>query len=426
MATKTRAIKDTKQHALTRDAFLDRYGPYFGVGRMQAIAKTGRFLIEESAEGPYIFDTEGRQFLDLLNAGGVSNLGHRNPVMLKAMIDATERQDFGSLFHFSESKGRLAEALARTTPAGLEVSMPAVTGSEAIDEAVKIARGATGRAEILHWEGSYHGHTGISLTMMYADAMREWAEPLVPEIRKIKFDDIESLRNSVSERTAAVVVEPVRTAAGGHKPSTEYFAELRRLCDRFGAKLIVDEVVTGMGRLGHVWGCDYDNIKPDLLVTGKGFSGGMYPIAAVIMRPELLEFWGDNPWRSLSSYAWSNIGSEVARVAIEETERLLPQANNMGDELAATLNGLARRYPDVVTGIRRIGLLFAMEFNGDKLQALDYANRMFELGVIVVVSASNVNLPSVRFYPPLVMESAHIAELADKSESVIKSVSDHR
>lgn len=408
---------------LTRDAFLTKYGKFFGTQRMEAVRNTGRLVIEERAEGPYIYDTEGRRFMDFLNAGGVTNLGHRNPLMLKAMEDAIHKEDFGSLFHFSEAKGRLAETLARTTPKGLEVSLPAVSGSEAIDEAVKLARGATGRTEILHWEGSYHGHTGISLTMMYSDAMREWAEPLVPDVRKIKFDDIEALRNAINERTAAVVLEPVRTASGGHKASREYFAEARKLCDQYGAKMIIDEVVTGMGRLGHVWGCDYDGIEPDFLVTGKGFSGGMYPIAAVVMRPELLEFWGDNPWRSLSSYAWSNVGSTVARVAIEETERLLPQANLMGDKFHAVLNDLAERYPVAVHAVRRTGLLFALEFNGDKMPALQFASQMFELGIIVVLSASNLGLPSVRFYPSLILGDEHVTEFAEKAEHVLKAAS---
>jgi acetylornithine/succinyldiaminopimelate/putrescine aminotransferase len=401
---------------LTRRRFVERYGRYFGEQRVAAIEKLGYLLIEARGEGPYVFDTEGGRYLDLWNVGGVNSLGHRHPALVRAAQEALAREDFGSLFHFSEAKGRLAETLARTAPGRLEVAFPAVTGSEAVDLAVKLARGTTGRGEILHGDHGYHGVTGFALSMMAPGEMRDWAEPLAPGFRAVEYGDAAALAEAISERTAAVVLEPVRTDYDGRAPGPGYFAEVRRLCDEHGAKLVVDEVVTGMGRLGHVWGIQHWGVEPDMLVTAKGFSGGTFPMAAVVMRPEILDFWGDNPYRSISSYAWSNVGASVARRAIEETEAILPQANSMGERLAAALEDLVARYPGLIRGVRRTGLLYALDMR-DMFAGMGLIVGMFQRGVIVVASSQNLGVP--KLYPPLILEDEQIAEFAEKAADTL-------
>jgi acetylornithine/succinyldiaminopimelate/putrescine aminotransferase len=405
-----------RDQPLTKQRFLAEYARYFGLRRVQAIEKLGYLVIEASGEGPWVVDTEGRRYLDLWGVGGVNSLGHRHPSLVAAMQQALRDEDFGSLFFFSEAKARLAEALARTTPAGLEVTWSCVTGSEAIDQAIKLARGSTGRSEVLHADHGYHGVTGFALSMMGSDAMRAWAEPLAPGFRAVPYGDAAALAAAIGERTAAVVLEPVRTDYDGRAPEPGYFAEVRRLCDAHGAKLIIDEVVTGMGRLGHLWGSERFGIEPDLLVTAKGFSGGMFPMAAVVMRPEILDFWGDDPYRIISSYAWSNVGAVVSRAAIEETEKLLPRANAMGERLGRALEDLRARHPDVLRGVRRTGLLWALDFASETLGAF-FILAMVQRGVIVVASAQNLAIP--KLYPPLILEDEQIAEFAEKADGVL-------
>jgi acetylornithine/succinyldiaminopimelate/putrescine aminotransferase len=402
--------------ALTRERFLAEYARYFGRGRVQAIEKLGYLVIEAGGEGPWVNDTEGRRYLDLWGVGGVNSLGHRHPALLAAMQQALREEDFGSLFFFSEAKARLAEALARTTPPGLEVTWTCVTGSEAIDQAIKLARGATGRGEVLHADHGYHGVTGFALSMMGSDSMRAWAGPLAPGFRAVPYGDAAALAAAVSERTAAVVLEPVRTDYDGRAPGPGYFAEVRRLCDAHGAKLIVDEVVTGMGRLGRLWGSERFGIEPDMLVTAKGFSGGMFPMAAVVLRPEILDFWGDDPYRIISSYAWSNVGAVVSRTAIEETEKLLPSANAVGDRLGRALEDLRARHPAVLRGVRRTGLLFALDFPNETLGAF-FILGMLQRGVIVVASAQNLAVP--KLYPPLVLGDEEIALFAERADALL-------
>jgi acetylornithine/succinyldiaminopimelate/putrescine aminotransferase len=296
--------------------------------------------------------------------------------------------------------------------------VPAVTGSEAIDQAIKIARGATGRTEILHGDHGYHGVTGFSLSMMAPGEMRDWAEPLIPDFHAVEYGNVEALERAISGRTAAVVLEPLRTDYDGRAPKPDYLPAVRRLCDEHGAKLVIDEVVTGMGRLGALWGIQRSGVVPDMLVTAKGFSGGLFPIAAVLMRPGILDFWGENPYRIISSYAWSNVGATVARTAIEETLRLLPRANAMGDKLEAAVAGLAARHPALIRSVRRTGLLYALDFRDEMAGAL-FVIGMFQRGVIVVASSQNLAVP--KLYPPLILEDEQIEEFTQKAEETLAS-----
>ena len=188
---------------ISRDEFLNRYGRYFNPQRIRGIEDLGFFFVEGRAEGPWFHDSEGNRFLDMWCMGGLYNLGHRHPVLMDVARKALEEEDFGSLFFFSEAKGKLAEKLAACTPGGIETTLPTVTGAEAIDQAIKCARGATGRSEILYADHAYHGCTGFALSMMAHGPMREFAEPLIPDFTEVRYGDSDDLAAKISERTAA-------------------------------------------------------------------------------------------------------------------------------------------------------------------------------------------------------------------------------
>ncbi len=409
----------TTDQSATAQHFMDRYGRYFGVKRLDAMSNLGFMVVEAPGEGAYFVETNGRRILDFWCTGGVHSLGHRNPVLVEATLEAIRELDFGSLFFLSEAKGRLAETLARTTPEGLEVTIPVVTGSEGIDNACKMARGSTGRTEILYANNAYHGITGFALSMMHPGPMRDFAEPLIPGFRSFDFGDIDSLAEAISDQTAGVVMEPLQNDSGYGEAPEGFFHAARELCDRHGAKLIIDEVVSGMGRLGTVWGCERAGIFPDMLVTGKGFSGGMYPMAALVVRPEVLDFWEGDPYRTMSSYAWSNAGAVVSRVAVEETERLLPEANAMGDRLDAVVQGFVQRFPSVIEASRRAGMMWLLDFS-DAGAGFNFMSGMLERDVMVCASSQNLQVP--KLFPPLILGDAEIADFANKAEDCLKGL----
>ncbi len=404
---------------LTREEFLKQYGRYFNERRMEAIQNLGYLFVEGRAEGPWFYDSEGNRFLDLWCMGGLYNLGHRNPRLMDVARKAFEEEEFGSLFFFSEAKGLLVEKLASCSPGRIETTLPTVTGAEAIDQAIKCARGSTGRKEILYADHSYHGCTGFALSMMARGPMRDFAEPLVPDFTEIRYGNAEDLSSKISERTAALVLEAVRSDCDGRRPPEGYFAEARRLCDRTGAKLISDEVVCGMGRLGHLWGCQYWDVEPDMLVLGKGFSGGLYPMSAVVTRPECLDFFGESPFRTISSYAWSNMGARISRAALEETERVLSGAGPLGDEIEKGLRTLQERHSGILQEVRRTGLLFALDFV-DAAAGLGFLAQMFMRGVLVAASSQREDV--VKLYPPLILEREQVALFLETAESTLTSM----
>lgn len=405
---------------LTPEMFVERYGRFFNRKRLDAIRGLGFLFVEGEGEGVYFRDAEGTSYLDMWCMGGTFNLGHRNPVVVAAAERAMREEDFGSLFFFSEAKGELARKLAECTPGRLETTHPVVTGAEAIDLAVKLARGSTGRSEILHADHAYHGCTGFALSMMAKGDMRDYAEPLIPDFHEVRYGDASAIEAKISERTAAVVLEAVRSDADMAVPPAGYFAEVRRLCDRTGAKLIVDEVVCGMGRLGHLWGCEYHGVEPDMLVAAKGFSGGVYPMSAVVTRPECLDFFGESPYRTISSFAWSNLGARVSYAALEETEKLLPGLPALGDEIWQGLLTLKQRYPAVLRDVRRAGMMFALDFP-DADAGLTFLAEMFARHVLVVASSQRLDI--IKLYPPLILGHSEVALFCERMEDALAAMS---
>ena len=412
-------MNDRVRSGLSGQEVMDKYDKYFG-GRLSGIEGMGYYIVEDSGEGCYLWDTEGRRILDLFLGGGIYNLGHRNPVIQAEYAKAVEEEDFGTFFWPSVAKGELMKTLAETAPGELEVTLPCVTGSEAVDEAIKMARGATGRYEVLYAKHAYHGHTGLSLTMMAADDMRVFAEPLAAGFRSFDFDDANSLAEIISERTACVILECVQTDFTGRgSKDPNFWSEVRRLCDEHGAKLILDEVITGMGRLGTLWGYEAVGADPDIIATGKGFSGGAFPMAAILCKPDVMAFWGDNPYKSVSSYAWSNVGCRTTKVAIGETLRLLPQAMTVCDKLEQGIRDLQVKYPKHIASLERTGLIFSLEVDEEYFNALEAFGGMWENNVNIYPSSQHG--PYVKIMPPLIITEAEVEECLTALEATINA-----
>lgn len=406
-----------------REDFVSKYAAYFGRRRVDLIVNSGRWMVEDFADGAYIYDTDGRRYLDFFVSSGVFNLGHRHPAIMARLRASIETREFGNLLYFSEPKGELSRILAETTPGGLQVVLPTASGSEAVDLAIKLAMGFTHRKRFIHFDSSYHGSTGYS-TAMGPDVVRSWAGIENQDFCKVRYGDIDAVREAIGEDTAAVIIEPVRSNFDGANPGPTFFADLRKLCDETGTLLIVDEVVTGMGRLGTLWGCEYNRISPDIIIAAKGLSGGVFPLGAVVMRPEIIECWGDHPYRSFSTYAWSNVGAEVAIAAIEETNKILPAANSAGKLLEDALKLLHHHHPDMISSVRRVGLIFAIDFNVERLRALQFATALFHRGVVIPPAAISMpTSPIARLLPPLILTQEHVDEFLNKADDALRALS---
>ena len=257
--------------------------------------------------------------------------------------------------------------------------------------------------------------------MMAKGEMRDYAEPLVPDFHEMRYGDAADLAAKISERTAAVVLEPVRTDCDMAIPPAGYFAEVRRLCDRTGAKLIIDEVVCGMGRLGHAVGLRVFGVEPDMLVTAKGFSGGLYPMSAVVTRPECLDFFGESPYRSISSFAWSNIGARISscRPRRNRAPAATPRRAGRRSSKRASRR-CSSATASVLRAVRRAGMMFALDF-ADADAGMRFLAAMFRRGVLVVASSQRLDI--IKLYPPLILDDEHVAAFSERMETALQRVS---
>lgn len=362
-------------------------------------------------EGPYVWDIDGRkQLIDCHCNGGVFNLGHRNPLVSQALIEALERLDIGNHHFVSSERAELAERLAALTPPSLQYSVFAASGGEAIDVAIKIVRKATGRRKIISALGGYHGHTGLAVAA--GDA--KYRDPFLsssPDFIQIPFNDPGSLQKAMRPEVAGVVLETIPATLGMPVPAEDYFAQVRALCDASGAKLIIDEVQTGLGRTGTLWGIEQYGISPDVLVTGKGLSGGIYPIAAAVITPELESVFHDDPFRHISTFGGAELGCvcarEVLRMATEDG--FLAGVNRIAAFFARRLGELHTAYAPLLAEVRQKGLMTGLKMAAPELGPA-MTKACYEAGLLCIFAGND---PSVlQFLPPLITDTALAEEIS--------------
>ncbi|MBC8096776.1 MAG: aspartate aminotransferase family protein, partial [Akkermansiaceae bacterium] len=237
------------------------------------------------AEGAYLFDREGRDYLDFLSGYSVFNIGRNHPAVRKAMSDVLEL-DLPNMVQMDCSilSGLLAEALTKRLPAHLDAVFFCNSGAEAMEGAIKFARAATGRAGLLALEGAFHGLSYGALSVMGSPYFRDGFGPFLEEVTRVHSGDLQALERALAPRNvAAFIIEPVQ-GKGVHHPADDYFVAAQRLCRQSGTLLVCDEVQTGLGRTGRWFGFEHWNLEPDIITLAKSLSGGYVPCAAIVTR----------------------------------------------------------------------------------------------------------------------------------------------
>lgn len=324
----------------------------------------GRAMVR--GEGTKMWDDSGRAYEDFLAAFGATNLGHNHPRLIAAIVDHLKSMPV-NLVHTGPQvhAGELAAALAaRTGP--LTMSSFASSGGEAVEIALKVARAYTRRPGFLHCEGGFHGTNFGNLSVMGHPRLRKPFEPLLPGCEAIPFGELAALEKALSEKKhAAFLVEPIQGEAGVILPPQGYLTEAKRLCERFGTLLVLDEVQTGIGRTGTMFAFEHEGVHPHLLVLGKALGGGLLPISATLTTEEIHQkVLGSAERFDLCTSTFS--GNALAcRVALEtlrivDEERLVEASRDKGDYLLAELRGAIGRHP-LVREIRGRGLMVGIE-----------------------------------------------------------------
>lgn len=392
-----------RRHATVVDLYAEHVNP--------ALAKLMNFAgfgVEDHAEGVWIWDHEGRKYLDCLGGYGVFSLGHRHPRVVDAVRAQLDRMPLSSKVFFGEAQARLAGRLAELSPAGLEFCFFSNSGTEAVEAALKFAKAATGRPGIVATHNGYHGKTIGALSVTGRVKFRAPFEPLMPGASFVAFGDADALAAAVSDQTAAVILETVQGEGGIHVPPVGYLPAAREICDRHGALLIVDEVQTGMGRTGRLFGCDHEGIRPDLMTLAKALGGGVMPIGATLGTADVWDrVYRDNPLRHTSTFGGNPLACAAGLAALDVIleEDLPARAAARGDRLMAGLRQVQAEFPELLAEVRGQGLLVGVEFAVDEVGELVIA-QMTKRGVVAAYTLNNPRV--IRLEPPLVISESEI------------------
>lgn len=381
---------------------------------------TGLDKVESHAQGVYVWDTEGKKYLDFLGLYGTLSLGHRHPKVVEAVKRQLDKMPMSVRILVSEPGARLAEKLAEITPGDLSMVFFGNSGAEAVEAALKFARFYTGRVEFITTEGGYHGKTMGALSVTPKEQYQQPARPLVPGVKVVPFGNAGAVLEAITPETAAVIVEPIQGEGGIRVPPEGYLKELRRVTRERGVLLIVDEVQTGLGRTGKLWGVDWEGVEPDILTSAKALGGGVMPISATIARAEIMEIYKREPLIHSTTLGGNPLAAAAGLAAIEVTleENLPARALEMGNYLMSSLQSLWKAYPRFIQEVRGRGLMVGLEFADADIGALVVA----ELASRGVLTAFGLNNPKVvRLEPPLIVEPVHIDQCVEALAGALKA-----
>jgi len=357
------------------------------------------------AEGSWLYTADGRRYLDFIAGIGVSALGHGNPAVLAAIAGQARRHLHVMVYgeYVIEAQARLAARLAELLPAGLGRIYFTNSGAEAIEGALKTARKHTGRAGFVAFDGAYHGDTMAALALMGNAAFRAPFGPLPGPVRHLPYGEERAL-DAIDETVAAVVIEPVQAEGGVRIPDRGFMAALRERCDRAGAVLIFDEVLTGFGRTGRLFALEHFGVVPDIVVLAKALGGGL-PLGAFCGRDDLIGKLSRNPpLGHITTFGGHPLSCAAGLASLDAivAGRLWEQAERAGTQLRA---GLGQLGGSEIAAVRGIGLLAGLEF-ADAALAHRFVAETIARGVIVnwTLNADRV----VRLAPPLTISGNEI------------------
>ncbi|XSG85751.1 MAG: aspartate aminotransferase family protein [Methylohalobius sp. ZOD2] len=392
------------------------------------------------ARGPYLYDQEDNEYLDLLSGFGVFALGRNHPTIKSALREVLDL-DLPDLVQMDVSilSGLLAEKLVQVTPEPLTKLFFCNSGAEAVEAAIKFARYTTGRSRILYCEHAFHGLTLGALSLNGEEVFRQGFGPLLPDCDAIPFNDLEALERALKEQpTAAFIVEPIQ-GKGVNLPDDDYLAEAARLCRQYGALFVADEIQAGLGRTGRLWAIEHWGVEPDMLLMAKSLSGGFVPVGAVAMTAHVMDKVFNRMDRAVvhgSTFSKNNpaMAAGLATLSVIEEEKLLANAARQGEALISGLNALTDKY-EFFQAVRGKGLMLALEFGKPRSLKLKTAWSLLETAnkglfsqmvtiplfkrhrILSQVAGHGMNV--VKFLPPLVIGAKDVEWIVSAMDDVL-------
>ena len=398
---------------------IDLFKNHVSSGKVNFYEKYNMNFVMGFREGPWLFDVDGKKKLfNLHSNGGVFNLGHRNKEIINILKDQLNFYDIGNHHLISKQRAELAAKIADLMPGDLDYTIFGVSGGEAIDLALKLAKGYTKRRKIISAEGGYHGHTGLSVQT--GDA--KYRTPFLldsDDYLQIPFNDIDALKKVLDQDVAAVILETIPATLGMPLPKEGYLKEVKKLCEENGTLLILDEVQAGLARTGKLWAFEHFDVIPDMVVLAKGLSGGIYPISATVIDKKLESVFHDDPFIHISTSGGSELGCAVASKVLEISSdvKFLERVNLLSDQFKNELEKLQQKHDGFFKGIRRKGLFIGLELK-DNMAGPVLTKTAFDNDLLIVYANNDTSI--VQFLPPLIMEDKDMKFVITKLDKAIK------
>ncbi|MCX7779947.1 MAG: acetylornithine transaminase [Negativicutes bacterium] len=384
----------TKDQVIARDA--QYYMPVFA--RYKVVLSHGA--------GPYVYDVDGKRYLDFLAGIAVNILGHAHPKLVAAVSAQAGKLIHCSNLYYTAEQAQLAQTLAEVS--GLGKVFVANSGAEANEGAIKLARkyGKTihpEKIEIITAEHSFHGRTLATLTATAQPKYQHGYEPLPGGFRYVEYNNIDALEAMMSEKTCAVMLEPIQGEGGVNIPADDYLHKVRQLCDKYGALLILDEIQSGMGRTGKMFAFQHGNVKPDIVTVAKGLGGGV-PIGAFMATDQVAKVF--SPGDHGTTFGGNPLACAAANTVLSvlAAENLPANAEAVGSYMVNGLNALKAKYPALISEVRGKGLMIGVKLTKPGREIVDSC-----LAAGALINCTNTDV--LRFVPPLNITNQHADEM---------------
>ena len=376
-------------------------------------------VVLDRGEGSWVWDVDGNRYLDMLSSYSALNQGHRHPLVLKAARDQLDRLTLTSRAFHNDQMGPFLRELCEAS--GFDAALPMNTGAEAVETAIKMVRKwgyqvrgvPDGQAEIIVCEDNFHGRTTTIVGFSSEDQYREGFGPFTPGFKLVPYGDVDALRRAIGPNTVGFMVEPIQGEAGVVVPPDGYLRETAAICRDSGVAFVADEIQTGLGRTGRLFCCDWEGVRPDVLVVGKALGGGVYPVSAVIADSEFMDVF--RPGDHGSTFGGNPLGAAVGRASLRVIldDDLSRRSDELGSWFMDRLRAIASPHVEEVRGK---GLLIGVVIRESSGTARPFCEALQERGIL----AKETHHQIVRFAPPLTVERADLEAALTEIEAVLR------
>jgi ornithine--oxo-acid transaminase len=372
-------------------------------------------VVIKKGKGVWVWDVEGNKYLDMLSAYSALNQGHCHPYIIKAIKKQASQLTLTSRAFHNDQMGLFLQKLCKLT--AYEKALPMNSGAEAVETAIKVARKwgylkkkvTKNRAEIIVCENNFHGRTTTIVGFSSEKQYREGFGGFAPGFKIIPYNDTKALRKAINKNTVGFLFEPIQGEGGVIVPDKGYLRECRSICRDKGILMIDDEIQTGLGRTGKLFACNYEGVRPDIIIIGKALSAGFYPISAILCDNRIMSVL--HPGDHGSTFGGNPLASAIGIASLEviTRERLAQRSFRLGNWFMAELKRIEN---PVIKEVRGRGLLIGVEL---KKKARSYCEKLMEMGIL----AKETHEMVVRFAPPLVIKKTELQWALKRIKTVL-------